>query len=195
MLAADVADLLEDIIAAIEEQRSYVPPPAKSCAPKETLDAKPALTAGTTQETEEEQAQTRIVEQEDEESMPLIPPSLFDVRTTADLNPAEELAIMPHLPDEEVQLDFCKAMLQQKNYKYFFADNGDLHMKSLQFNRHAAEPDTADGFVTMWCGIRATYGVAFGRVAYQCRVQQFGSKKSLSSLCRFLQCCLRQQWQ
>lgn len=121
MLAADVADLLEDIIAAIEEQRLYVPPPTRSCAPEETPDIKPALTTATTQEARDEQPQARTSEEEDEENIPLIPPSLFDVRTTADLNPAEELVIMPHLPDEEVQLDFCEAVLRQKRAHLHFS--------------------------------------------------------------------------
>jgi len=42
-------------------------------------------------------------------------------------------------------------------------------MKSLSFNRHACEPDTSEGLVTTWCGIRATHGVTHGRVAYQVR--------------------------
>lgn len=49
-------------------------------------------------------------------------------------------------------------------------DQSDLHMKSIASNRYAAEPDTKDGLVTMWCGMRATYGMSWGRVAFECRV-------------------------
>lgn len=52
---------------------------------------------------------------------------------------------------------------------FFFPDDSDLN---LRFNDRGIKghPLTVDGFAFMWGGVRATYGVTSGKVAYEVKV-------------------------
>jgi len=49
------------------------------------------------------------------------------------------------------------------------AVNSDLYLKISQDGLSAA-PATHDGFAMMWAGVRGTYGVTAGKVAFQTKV-------------------------
>jgi hypothetical protein len=51
-----------------------------------------------------------------------------------------------------------------------FADNSDLNLK-IDGSGVKAHPLTVEGFAFMWSGARATYGVGYGKVAFEVKVR------------------------
>uniref|UniRef100_A0A914W198 B30.2/SPRY domain-containing protein n=1 Tax=Plectus sambesii TaxID=2011161 RepID=A0A914W198_9BILA len=70
----------------------------------------------------------------------------------------------PQLDEAEVQLDYYSS---------------DLHLKPAQDNRYQVDPENKDGFALMWGGIKASYGVRSGKVAYQVKIIEFLSMNHL----------------
>lgn len=52
---------------------------------------------------------------------------------------------------------------------FLFVDNCDLNLR-IDENNYKAHPLTTDGFAFMWSGVRSTYGVNAGKVAFEVKV-------------------------
>lgn len=90
-------------------------------------------------------------------------------------------------------LDMCKFTLLSSfsvgfAEAYAVSDNSDLNLK-IGNNRMQAEPLSQEGFALMWAGVRATFGVNKGRVAFEVKVIL---KEILSLFSRALHLCFIQ---
>ena len=54
-------------------------------------------------------------------------------------------------------------------FELCFAVNCDLHIR-VREDGYKSTPITVEGFAFMWAGVRATYGLKKGKVAYECKV-------------------------
>lgn len=55
-------------------------------------------------------------------------------------------------------------------YWVSFTDNSELHLKINQ-DCLSASPLSDEGFALVWAGVRSTYGVKSGKVAYEVKVR------------------------
>ena len=70
------------------------------------------------------------------------------------------------------------------------SDNCDLHIRVLS-DGVKCNPITVEGFAFMWAGVRANYGIASGRVCYECKARLASELQSRISQLLQLVCFYR----